>query len=68
MLKRPSKFDPESRVSCSSMSLFDLTNMTYKPTPNMSMAVPIRNISDQKKTEKLKELLILLLLYINFHN
>lgn len=53
MEKRPSKFDPETHGSFSSLSVFDPTNMTYKPTPKTSMAVPTRNMSDQ--TQKSNE-------------
>lgn len=43
--KRPSKFDSQCHGSFSLLVVLDPTNMTYKPTPKTSKAVPNRNIS-----------------------
>jgi len=42
--KRPNKFESGSD-NASSFGFFDPTNMTYSPTPKISMAVPTRNES-----------------------
>jgi hypothetical protein len=42
--KSPNKFDPQSHGPFSFILLVP-TNMTYKPIPNVSMAVPTRNMS-----------------------